>query len=50
MTNKIYMDVRTNAIVRVTRELNSETVMVIRIKDKTRYITKKENLKGLKTN
>ena len=50
MTNKIFMDVRTSAIVRVIRELNSDTVMVIRIKDKTRYITHKENLKGFKVN
>lgn len=49
MTNKIYMDVRTNAIVRVIRELNNSTVMVLRIKDKTRYITDKKDLKGIKS-
>jgi len=48
MTNKFYMDVRTNAIVRVTRELNSSTVMVLRIKDKQKYIVDKSVLKPLK--
>ena len=49
MTNKIFMDVRTNAFVRVVKEINSTTVMVLRLKDKTRYITDKKDLKGIKS-
>jgi len=45
----LYKDIRTNQIVRVTKEINTTTVMVIRIKDKVRYITDVSNLKRLIT-
>ena len=48
MTNKLFMDVRTNAFVRVLQEINSTTVVVLRLKDKGRYITDKKNLKAVK--
>lgn len=43
----LYKDIRTNQIVRVTKEINTTTVMVIRIKDKMRYITDVSNLRKL---
>ena len=46
MKDCLLRDVRTNQIVRVTKEINATTVMVIRIKDKVRYITDISNLKS----
>lgn len=43
----LYKDIRTNRIVRITRQLNATTVMVIRIQDRQRYITDISNLKKL---
>lgn len=48
MTNEIFMDIRTNAFVRVIQEINSTTVMVLKLKDKGRYITDKKNLRSVK--
>ena len=48
MKDKLYMDIRTNAFVRVIQEINSTTVMVLRLKDKGRYITDKKNLRSVK--
>lgn len=45
MVDKIYKDVRTNAIVRVVKQINSHTVMVMRLHDKVRYIADICNLK-----
>lgn len=45
----LYKDIRTNQVVRITRQINSTTVMVIRLKDKIRYITDISNLKRLIT-
>lgn len=45
----LYKDIRTNQVVRITRQINSTAVMVIRLKDKIRYITDISNLKRLIT-
>lgn len=47
MKDFLYKDIRTNQTVRITKELNATTVMVIRIKDKQRYITDISNLRKL---
>ena len=50
MKDKMFKDIRTNAIVRVNKELNATTVMVTRIKDKQKYITDISNLKEIDYN
>lgn len=47
MKDFLYKDIRTNQTVRITKELNATTVMVIRIRDKQRYITDISNLRKL---
>lgn len=47
MRNLLFRDVRTNQTVRVIKELNETTVMVVRLRDKKRYITDISNLKRL---
>lgn len=47
MKDTLYKDVRTNNIVRVIKEINQTTVMVIRLKDKVRYFTDICNLRKL---
>lgn len=48
MKDFLYKDIRTNQIVRITKELNATTVMVMRLKDKQRYVTDISHLRRLK--
>ena len=45
MHDKLYIDIRTNAVVKITKQVNPHTVMVKRLKDKVRYVVDTCNLK-----
>ena len=45
MKDVLYKDMRTNQIVRVIKQINKTTVMVMRLKDKVRYIADTCNLR-----
>ena len=47
MFDDIFMDIRTKTVVRIIRKTSGETVMVMKLKDKSRYITDMCNLRKL---